>query len=72
MYQALSRFKLPASWEGRTPMNKFTFCISAFLVALFISQHLSKPAQPKITVPVNYVQDANGGYAHAKDHDPRR
>ena len=51
-------------------MNKFTFCISAFLVAMFAAQHLFKPAVRPITVPVIYktTLDANGNgdrYAQA-------
>jgi hypothetical protein len=43
-------------------VNKFTFCISAFLVVMFAAQHLMKPAPRPITVPVIYktVLDANG------------
>jgi hypothetical protein len=51
-------------------MNKVTFCISAFLVALFINQHVLKSRQ--ITVPVIYATDANGGPVHANDYNTRR
>ena len=61
-------------WSAADPMvdsmNKFTFCISAFLVAMFAAQHLFKPAVRPITVPVIYktTLDANGNgdrYAQA-------